>query len=236
MLLQAALNGGLTKETHPATPVSAEELAKDACACVSAGAEAIHVHPRDFEGRQRLEPELVDKVGVRVREACQAPVGVSTGAWIEPDIQRRIDLVAAWRAPDYASVNLSEPGATEVMKALIGAGVGVEAGIWTIEDAERLAASGLSEQVTRILVEVQPVDRAAAVEEANAIHGALDALGMAAPRLQHGHGDAAWVVLRDAIRRGVDTRIGLEDTVKELTGRMTTGNEALVRVARTLGA
>jgi len=39
-------------------------------------------------------------------------------------------------------VNLSEPGAPEVMKALIQAGVGIEAGVWTVEDAERLAASG----------------------------------------------------------------------------------------------
>jgi len=44
------------------------------------------------------------------------------------------------------------------------------------------------------------------------------------------------VLLTDAIRRGLDTRIGLEDTLYEPNGTRTTGNEALVRAARTLGA
>ena len=122
MLLQAALNGDLTKAAHPAVPVSIEELARDAAACVRAGAGAIHLHPRDPRGRERLDAEIVDEVVRRVREACGVPVGVTTGAWIEPDPERRVELVRAWRAPDYTSVNLSEPGATELMKALIQAG------------------------------------------------------------------------------------------------------------------
>jgi uncharacterized protein (DUF849 family) len=35
MLLQAALNGDLTKATHPAVPLSIEELARDVAACVA---------------------------------------------------------------------------------------------------------------------------------------------------------------------------------------------------------
>lgn len=50
--LQAALNGDRTKAEHAATPVSVEELARDA-ACVAAGARAIHLHPRDPEGARR---------------------------------------------------------------------------------------------------------------------------------------------------------------------------------------
>jgi uncharacterized protein (DUF849 family) len=236
VLLQAALNGDLTKAAHPAAPVSVEELARDAAACVVAGARAIHLHPRDSEGRERLDAEVVDEVVVEVRNACGVPVGVSTGAWIEPDLERRLELVQAWRAPDYASVNLSEPGATEVMKALVQAGVGIEAGVWTVEDAERLAASGLGAQVTRILVEPVEVSAADAVELVEDIHGALDRLGLTAPRLQHGDGEATWVLLTDAIRRGLDTRIGLEDTLHHPYGERTAGNEALVRAARELGA
>ena len=36
MLLQAALNGPFGKDDHPAMPVSARELARDAAACVAA--------------------------------------------------------------------------------------------------------------------------------------------------------------------------------------------------------
>jgi uncharacterized protein (DUF849 family) len=38
------------------------------------------------------------------------------------------------------------------------------------------------------------------------------------------------------VRRGLDTRIGLEDTVDGPDGARAAGNEALVRAARRLGA
>jgi uncharacterized protein (DUF849 family) len=236
VMLQAALNGPFTKREHPALAVSVEELARDAAACVAAGARAIHLHPRDSEGRERLDAEVVDEVVTKVRKACEVPVGVTTGAWIEPDLGRRLELVRAWRAPDYTSVNLSEPGATEIMRALIQARIGIEAGIWTVEDAGRLAASGLAGQVTRILVESVEVSAAEALELVEDIHRALDRLGLTAPRLQHGDGEATWALLTDAIHRGLDTRIGLEDTLYEPNGERTAGNEALVRAARKLGA
>ena len=168
--LQAALNGDLTKDAHGAVPLSVEELAHDAVACVAAGARAIHLHPRDAAGRERLDAEVVDAVVGRVREACGVPVGVSTGAWIEPDLARRLALVRAWRAPDYASVNLSEPGRAGGHAGADRGGVGIEAGVWTVEDAERLAASGVGGQVTRILVEPVAVSAADAVGLVDDIH------------------------------------------------------------------
>jgi uncharacterized protein (DUF849 family) len=221
--LQAALNGDRTKAEHAATPVSVEELARDAAACVAAGARAIHLHPRDGEGQETLEAGVVDEVVKKVRGACGVPVGTTTSADIEPDPERRLGLVRAWREPDYTSVNLSEAGALELMEALVGIGVGIEAGVWTVEDAERLAASGLGGRVTRILVEPGELQL-------------LDELGLASPRLQHGDGRVTWVLLRGAVRRGLDTRVGLEDTLHGPNGERTTGNEALVRAARELGA
>jgi len=121
-----------------------------------------------------------------------------------------------------------------VMGALLDAGVGIEAGVWSVEDAERLATCGLGDRVTRVLVE--PVDVAAedGVQVVVAIHGTLDRFDLRVPRLQHGDGEATWVLLRDAIARGWDTRIGLEDTQYEPDGARTTGNEALVRAAARL--
>lgn len=236
MLLQAALNGDRTKTEHPAVPLSADELARDATACVAAGAGAIHLHPRDGDGRESLDGRVVDAVVDAVRGACGVPVGVTTGAWIEPDPERRLALVRAWRAPDYTSVNLSETGATELVAAVLETGIGVEAGIATVQDVERLAASGLGNRVTRILVE--PIDAPAdgAVALVGEIHDALDRLGLTAPRLQHGDGGATWPLLADASRRGLDARVGLEDTLEDPDGARTAGNEALVRAARTLAA
>jgi uncharacterized protein (DUF849 family) len=57
MLLQATLNGPLTKADHEAVPVTLEELASDAAACVAAGARAFHVHPRDASGAESQTEE-----------------------------------------------------------------------------------------------------------------------------------------------------------------------------------
>ena len=48
---------------------------------------------------------------------------------MEPEPERRASLVGAWSEPDYASVNLSEPGAVPVMHALLYAGIEIEAGL-----------------------------------------------------------------------------------------------------------
>jgi uncharacterized protein (DUF849 family) len=230
VLLQAALNGPFGKDTHPAMPVATEELVRDAAACVRAGAGAVHMHPRDVDGRESLEPPLIDAVVESVRAACGVPVGVSTGAWIEPDLDRRVAMIARWHQPDYASVNVSEGGSVRVMQALLQAGVGIEAGVWSVEDARRFAGSGLADRVTRVLVE--PVDAgAAALATVEAIHAELDAGGVKAPRLQHGDGDATWILIEDAFRRGCDTRVGLEDTWRDPDGSVTAGNETLVRAA-----
>ncbi len=236
MLLQAALNGPFTKAEHPTMPVSIEELIRDAVACVAAGARAIHLHPRDAAGREQLDAAVVDATVAQVRAACGVPVGVTTGAWIESDLARRIALIRAWKTPDYTSVNLSEEGAIAVMETLVGAGIGIEAGISTVVDVKILAASGLDGRLTRILIEPVDASAAEALGIVDDIHRALDRLGLAAPRLQHGDGAATWILLADAVRRGIDTRIGLEDTVAGPNDAQIAGNEDLVRAAYALGS
>ena len=106
MLLQAALNGPFGKDHHPKLPVSAAELARDGAACVAAGAQAIHLHPRDADGAERLDAQVVDAVVAAVRDACGVPVGVSTGAWIEPDLGRRLELIGGL---ERAGLRLGQP-------------------------------------------------------------------------------------------------------------------------------
>jgi uncharacterized protein (DUF849 family) len=223
VLLQAALNGPYGKDRHPALPVAADELARDAAACVAAGAGAIHLHPRDAGGRESLDADVINGVTAFVRSACGVPVGVSTGAWIEPGLERRLACVGSWSEPDYASVNVSEDGFERVMAALHERGIGIEAGVWSVEDVVRLAA--LDIPVLRVLVE--PVG-SADLDLVRDIHDALDRHGVEAPRLQHGDGEGTWLLLDDAISRGLDTRIGLEDTVRGRGGDLTSGNAALV--------
>lgn len=82
------------------------------------------------------------------------------------------------------------------------------------------------------LIEVSESDAVAVVE---AIHAVLDRHDLAVPRLQHGDGEATWVLLSDAIRRGIDTRVGLEDTFQEPDLAQTCSNASLVRAAKAAG-
>ena len=231
-LIKACLNGARAPGEHPALPLTPAQLAADGAAAVAAAVQALHIHPRDADGHETL---AVDDAVRAVQAACSGvPVGVSTGAWIVPDVSARVAAVRAWRAPAMASVNLSEEGHVEVMEALTAAGVGIEAGLWHVEDVAALQASGFAGALTRALVEPGEDDPAAAVATAQAIDAALDAAGIAAPRVHHGFGLATWGVLRRAKALGHGWRIGFEDTLFLPDGRPAASNAELVSAALAL--
>jgi len=122
------------------------------------------------------------------------------------------------------------------MRALLGAGVGIEAGVWTVADAEWLVKSGLADRALRICIEPVEVSRDDALPVVGAIHDVLDKSGVRVPRLQHGDGEATWVLIEDAIARRIGTRAGLEDTFLLPDGTTAASNAELVRAAYELGA
>jgi beta-keto acid cleavage enzyme len=107
-------------------------------------------------------------------------------------------------------------------------------GVWSVADVERLALSGLGGKVSRVLVEPADVAAADAAGVVAANHEALDEAGIAAPRLQHGDGESAWPLIRDALERGIDTRVGLEDVTRMPGGEIAAGNAALVEAVAEL--
>jgi uncharacterized protein (DUF849 family) len=228
-VIKACLNGNRAPGAHPALPVTPAQLAADAAAAVAAGAQAIHIHPRDGDGRETLAVD--DAVRAVHAAAPGVPVGVSTGAWMEPDVEARVAAVRAWREPDMASVNLSEAGHVEVMAALVEVGVGIEAGLLCVQDVEALQACGFADRLVRVLVEPREDDAAAALATAEAIHAALDAAGIPGPRVQHGYGPPTWEVIRRAKALGHGWRIGLEDTLVLPDGTAAQSNAHLVTVA-----
>lgn len=109
-------------------------------------------------------------------------------------------------------------------------------GVWSVADAETLVDSGLASQALRVLVERVEVGRKDAVAVVNAIHRVLDRHDVAVPRVQHGDGEAVWILLEDAVARGIDMRIGFEDALLLPDGTRAGSNAALVRAACGLGA
>jgi uncharacterized protein (DUF849 family) len=237
VLIQACLNGGTTRVEHSAVPFTPAELAADARAAKLAGAGAIHVHPRDSSGAQTLWPQDVLAAAAAVRAATGLPVGVTTGIWVvDGDTGRRMSLVAGWTGadrPDFASINMNEPGTDSLADLLTRLGIEIEAGVWTAEDARRLAVSTFASRVIRVLLE--PVERSsAAVATAAESVAELTRLGITAPRMHHGYGVATWDVLRAAVAMGEDIRIGLEDTTVLPDGTAAAGNAELVAAAARL--
>jgi uncharacterized protein (DUF849 family) len=229
-VIKACLNGNHEPGAHPALPVTPEQLAADGAAAVAAGAQALHVHPRGPDGRESLA--AVDQAVLAVRAAVPGvPIGVSTGAWIEPDVDARVAAVLAWREPDMASVNLSEEGHVDVMAALVEAGVGIEAGLWRVEDVQALAVSGYAGRLVRALIEPRERDVEAALVTAEAINAALDDAGIPGPRVEHGFGPPTWEVVRRVKELGLGWRIGLEDVFELPDGSPARSNAHLVSVA-----
>jgi uncharacterized protein (DUF849 family) len=231
VLVKACLNGAREPGSHPALPVTPDQLAEAARDAVGAGAGALHFHVRSGSGRESLAPEDVAACVSAVRAAVPGvPLGISTGAWIVRDVARRYELVSAWdELPDFASVNWSEDGAEDLAALLMERGVGVEAGLFTLEHALTFAMSPLASDCLRALVEVRRRDEESAVQQAAAMDSALVDLGI--PLLHHGFGAETWEVLDYALRLGRDVRIGLEDTFTLPDGSTAAGNGALVAAA-----
>jgi uncharacterized protein (DUF849 family) len=236
VMVQACLNGSRRPGDHPALPLDPDELAAAAGEAVAAGAAALHVHQRGADGAQTLAAAPCGRTLRAIRAACPGvPVGLTTGAWIEPDPDRRLELVSAWEVmPDYASVNVSEEGSVALIQLLLDRGIGVEAGLWTVADAENLLASGLADRCLRFLLEAMEAEPDAALANVTAMEGLLDGAACRAPQLQHGEGDAAWPVLVRALEAGRDVRVGLEDVLVLPDGRMAGGNGELVAAAARL--
>ncbi|MFD6099169.1 3-keto-5-aminohexanoate cleavage protein [Nocardiopsis flavescens] len=230
MRIVACLNGDRRPGAHPALPVSVDQLLADAHAAVAAGATALHVHPRDRQGAESLEPQVVGPLMERLRaEGPGVPVSLTTALSAQSDPWRRYDLVQRWASsalPDSVTVNLHEAGSVDLVHLLDDRRVAVEAGVWTVDAARILVAARVPAEA--VLVEPTQVAVEDARRNAGAVLSLLDRAGVRAPRLLHGSDATAWPMLEDALEAGLDVRIGLEDTMRMPDGSEARDNAALV--------
>ncbi|SEN68253.1 Uncharacterized conserved protein, DUF849 family [Sphingomonas gellani] len=228
MIVQACLNGARPADFHPDLPLTAAAMARQGAACIAAGAAELHIHPRNADGSESLE--AVDETMLFVRQACPGiPVGVSTGEWIEGDAPRTLRRIEAWRdLPDYASVNLSEQGAADVMAALHRIGVGIEAGLSSTDDAERFVAVPGFSQCLRVLIEVEEQEMERARHIVDDVASVLVRAGCSLPILLHGFDATVWPLIDLADQRGWSTRVGFEDGKLLPDGKVATSNAMLV--------
>jgi uncharacterized protein (DUF849 family) len=239
-MLQVTPSGPWGKDVHAAIPVSVRELLADLHACFAAGADAVHLHVRDESGGETLDPSFVVDTCSRVRETAtrlgvSVEIGLTTGAWIVPDLAERIAMIREWEGVDCATVNLSEGGFEQVMAAMFDVGIGVDVGLWAPQEMDRLTRSGLLPHVRRVSIELDPGEpyflEGEPSQLAQQVNDALDDAGSNCPRLTHGMNDWTWPLVEDAFRRGHATRVGFEDSLLLPDGTTADSNEQLVRAA-----
>jgi uncharacterized protein (DUF849 family) len=231
--VKACINGARTPDQHPNLPVTPDQLAAAAIEAHRAGAQAVHMHPKDVNGVDSLYGDAVAAAVHAVRAAVPGlPLGVTTGFWALPDADARLRAVEAWTVlPDFASLNWHEPGSEELAHVLLGKGLGVEVGLFHAEAVASWAKSDLAKHCMRAMIELQgDADIAAADDMLERVF----AVGSPAPVLLHGLDESCWPLLEYAGERGVQTRIGLEDTVKLPDGSVAPDNGALVSAAVSL--
>jgi uncharacterized protein (DUF849 family) len=239
-IVQVTVNGPFGRDRHPRVPVTCDEIKRDVAACTRAGARSFHIHTRDAAGAESLSPDDVAAMVVAARQGAEesgsdVEIGLTTGAWIVPDLGARLAMIGGWVGVDCATVNVSEEGFEHVMAAMLEAGVGIDVGIWAMEDVRRFERSGFLPHVARISVELGtgPPYHLSGDPTAHAaeIHAALDGIGVTVPRLEHGDEEWTWPLVKDAFRRGWATRVGFEDSVFLPDGSLARDNAALVAAA-----
>jgi uncharacterized protein (DUF849 family) len=252
MLIKAAINGGRTKAEHQAVPVSPDEQAAAVAECVKAGAGAVHLHVRCASSDENLQSEAETLYAKDVAQtllavlpvAPKSQIGVTTGAWILPDPTARLEAVATWNVlPGFASVNFSEDGAVELAQLLLSLGVDVEVGLCDADAANLFLKSGLAKQqpvgsshvstsrLIRVLLEPQEQTMERALESVRGIEKVLDSGAIQLPRLLHGTEATVWPMMDEAIARGYDVRVGMEDTLLMPDGRIARDNTELIKEA-----
>ena len=231
--LEAALNGSRTRTEHPGIPRTPVELTNAGRTSVAAGAHALHLHVYDDDDHETFAPEPTARTLRLVREACpDTPISLTTSEGIEPDPGRRLKTIAEWTLlPDLVTANMGEVGILDLCEHLLSRGVGIEAGLLSLDNAERFVASGIASRCTRVLVEPLGEDPDSALTEAESIEECVANAGIRLEQVHHGDGIASWAVNRRGLSRGHGIRTGLEDTTVMPDGSLAVDNAALVAAA-----
>lgn len=236
MLIKIALNGARPKSQNNFIPQSLFEIEREVKLLYENGNKVFHIHCYDENGNESLNPKDVDALVTLVKSISpEIQLGISSGDWIEPDLEKRMKYISEWKfVPDFISVNIIEDEAIKVSKLLIAKGVKIEAGLNELKAAELFVESDLIDDCFRVLIEPEPEEISLAILTINKIEQVLNTAGIKSPRLLHGFNSVAWDVLREAKRRGYDSRIGMEDTIYLENGEMVNSNLDLINYANNM--
>ncbi|MBI1933052.1 MAG: 3-keto-5-aminohexanoate cleavage protein [Ignavibacteriales bacterium] len=234
MLIKIALNGARPKKQNQYIPQSLIEIENEVKLLFENGNNVFHIHCYDENANESLKPKDVNKLVELVKNISpEIQIGISSGDWIEPDLEKRKSHIKDWEnIPDFISVNMIEDNSIEISKLLISKGIKIEAGLNEKKAAEIFVESELINNCYRILIEPEPEEINSAIQVINEIEQVLNNHNVECPRLLHGFNMVTWEILKEAKLRGYDSRIGMEDTIYLENGEMVKSNLELIQYAK----
>jgi 3-keto-5-aminohexanoate cleavage enzyme len=248
LLITAAICGAeLTREHTPYLPLSPEELAAEAEACAKAGAQVIHLHVRDAEGKPSQDPAIFDKALKLIRERCDVLVQFSTGGAVTATAEERLAPVRQVKpGPDFVTFSLGtmnfgaevfynpQPMLDTFAKAFAEEGLKPEIEIFDagmIDTLKRMIKKGLIQTPAHVdLVLGVPGGMAGNLRNLMFL---LESLPEGTSWTVSGVGASQLPLTVHALALGGHVRVGLEDNIYYRKGELSEGSAPLVaRIAR----
>lgn len=244
-ILGVAPNGARkTKADHPALPLTADEIARDAAACRAAGAALIHLHIRDKAGKHLLDAEAFRAATAAIRREAGDDLIVqitteSVGIYL-PGYQMAMVREAR---PEACSVAIREivPGPPAEREAaaffawMAREGVMAQYILYTADEVRRFAdlrQRGIVPDTAPFVLYV--LGRYSANQTSDPLD--LAPFLAAAPRDWHwaacAFGAKEGAVALTAAVLGGHSRVGFENNLRLGDGSVAPGNAALVEQAR----
>jgi 3-keto-5-aminohexanoate cleavage enzyme len=259
VVITCALTGGIHgKEANPALPEQPDEIVEQGVAAARAGAAILHVHARNPDGSNTMDPAIYTELHDRLRAETDAIIQLTTGGSPRLSVEERINTVRL--APEMCSLNMGllnffigseqvffpnhrddiERFAREIRER----GVRPELEVYSaamIEEVAHLLSLGILEEPYAINFVLHtptqgghrgtPRDLLDMVQRASELPGELrlTVSSMGATQLP---------ITTIGLAMGLNVRVGMEDNVVYRRGEPVAGNaqlvERTVRIAREL--
>ncbi|MFH1016478.1 MAG: 3-keto-5-aminohexanoate cleavage protein [Chloroflexota bacterium] len=255
IIITAALTGGgHGKEANPNLPEQPDEIIEDTLKCREAGASIVHIHARDKRGKSTMNLRVLRAIQNGIKASSDLIVQLSTGSPTLPMEERIAPLKLK---PEMASLNtflIALPGKDGMVPAIYTRPeieytarrcqeLGVKPVVAIInfcclEEMENLIAKGLLDKPYFATIGLN-------MPAQGALRGTPQNLMALRERLPQGtifevsaHGEAQLPLTTMGMVLGGHVRVGLEDSVHYVPGRLAKSNAEMVaravRIAKDL--
>lgn len=221
MLKKICLNGGLSPGEIVRIPINLEHYVEEIQFFSEEGIKFFHIHFRDYEGKESLEENIIMSQFSYLKDKFPM-IFIGIGSPLQNGINSNLrkNLISSWFdfKPDFISVNLSEEGSVDLINILKGKDIKIEYGIFSLEDVEIFKNNKLYINCYRVLLEIiddenNPKSNVEAIIEAEKLISYFEQTYPDIEILVHGENKYAWDIIKLAIEKNINYRIGLEDTI-----------------------